>query len=115
VLISCLGLLGLAIYTTGRRTKEVGIRKVLGSTVAQIVTLLSVEMFTLIVVSFVIVTPLAWWALSSWMQNFADRTTISWWIFALSGGGMMLTALLTLGSQTIRVALSNPVKNLRSE
>ncbi len=115
ILISCLGLLGLAIYTTSLRTKEVGIRKVLGSTVMQIVTLLSLEMFVLVLVSFIIVVPFAWWALNSWMQNFADRTAISWWIFGLSGGLMMLTALLTLGSQTVRIARSNPVKSLRSE
>jgi len=115
ILISCLGLLGLAIYTTNQRTKEIGVRKVLGATVTQIVVLLSTEMVWLIVLAFVIVSPVAWWAMNKWMQNFADRTTISWWIFALSGGGMLITALFTAGFRTIKAALANPVKSLRSE
>jgi ABC-type antimicrobial peptide transport system permease subunit len=115
ILISCLGLLGLTIYTTTQRTKEIGIRKVLGATVTQIVVLLSAEMAWLIVLAFVLISPVAWWAMNKWMQNFADRTTISWWIFALSGGGMLLTALLTSGFRTIRAALQNPVRSLRSE
>ncbi|MVT08295.1 ABC transporter permease [Chitinophaga tropicalis] len=115
ILISCLGLLGLAIYSTSLRTKEVGVRKVLGATVMQIVTLLSMEMINLVLLSFIIVTPVAWWAMNSWMQSFADRTSISWWIFVLSGMGMLFTALLTLSSQTIRIALNNPIKSLRSE
>jgi len=115
VLISCLGLLGLAIYTTNQRTKEIGVRKVLGATVSQIVVLLSTEMAWLIILAFVIISPVAWWAMNKWMQDFADHTAISWWIFALSGGGMLLTALFTSGFQTIKAALANPVKSLRSE
>ncbi|HTD39329.1 MAG TPA: ABC transporter permease [Mucilaginibacter sp.] len=115
ILISCLGLLGLAMFTTNLRTKEIGVRKVLGATVTQIVTLLSTELVMLVVLAFVIVTPLGWWAMNKWMQNFADKTTISWWIFALSGVGMLLTALLTLSFQTIKAAIANPVKSLRSE
>jgi len=115
VLISCLGLLGLAIYTTNRRTKEIGVRKVLGATVSQIVVLLSTEMTWLIVLAFVIISPVAWWVMNKWMQGFADRTAISWWIFALSGGGMLLTALFTSGFQTIKAALANPVKSLRTD
>lgn len=115
IFISCLGLLGLAIYTTGQRTKEIGVRKVLGATVAQIVTLLSTELVALILLAFVIVTPIAWWLMNKWMQDFADRTTISWWIFALSGGGMLLTAIITSSFQTVKAAIANPVKSLRSE
>ena len=115
ILISCLGLLGLAIYTTNTRTKEIGMRKVLGASVSQIVTLLSAELISLVLLAFIIVTPIAFWAMHVWMQNFADRTTISWWLFGVSGLGMLLTALLTLSSQTIKAALSNPVKSLRSE
>jgi len=115
IFISCLGLLGLAIYTTSQRTKEIGVRKVLGATVGQIATLLSTELFRLILLAFIIVTPIAWWAMNKWLQSFADRTAISWWIFVLSGGGMLLTAILTSGSQTVKAALTNPVKSLRSE
>ncbi|WP_432326990.1 ABC transporter permease [Mucilaginibacter sp. P25] len=115
IFISCLGLLGLAIYNTNQRTKEIGVRKVLGATVAQIVTLLSTELVMLIVLAFVLVTPLAWYAMNKWMESFADRTTISWWIFAASGAGMLLTALITSSFQTIKAALANPTKSLRSE
>ncbi|HVW12622.1 MAG TPA: ABC transporter permease [Mucilaginibacter sp.] len=115
ILISCLGLLGLAIYTANQRTKEIGVRKVLGASVSQIVVLLSTEMAWLIVLAFAIICPVAWWAMNKWMQDFADKTAISWWIFALSGGGMLLTALFTSGFQTIKAALANPVKSLRSE
>lgn len=115
VFISCLGLLGLAMYTTGLRTKEIGVRKVLGSSVAQIVALLSKELVLLVVFAFVIVTPFAWWAMQKWMENFAERTTINWWIFALSGIAMLITAVITLSFQTIKAAIANPVKSLRSE
>jgi putative ABC transport system permease protein len=115
ILISCLGLLGLAIYTTGQRTKEIGVRKVLGASVAQIVTLLSGELVLLILLAFVIVTPLALWAMNKWMDNYADKTTISWWIFAASGAGMLLTAFITSSFQTIKAAIVNPVNSLRSE
>ncbi len=115
ILISCLGLLGLAMFTTNLRVKEIGVRKVLGATVTQIVTLLSTELVLLVILAFVIVTPLGWYAMNKWMQNFADKTSISWWVFALSGLGMLLTAFLTLSFQTIKAAVANPVKSLRSE
>jgi ABC-type antimicrobial peptide transport system permease subunit len=115
IFISCLGLLGLAIYTTNQRTKEIGVRKVLGATVTQIVTLLSSELIILIILAFVIVSPVAWYAMNKWMQSFADHTTISWWIFAASGAGMLLAAVFTSGFQTVKAAIANPVKSLRSE
>jgi len=115
IFISCLGLLGLAIYTTNLRTKEIGVRKVLGATVTQIVTLLSRELVLLTMLAFIIVTPLAWWAMNKWMQGFADRTNISWWIFAASGAGMLLAAVFTSSFQTVKAAIANPVKSLRSE
>jgi ABC-type antimicrobial peptide transport system permease subunit len=115
VLISCLGLLGLAIYTTGQRTKEIGVRKVLGASVAQIVRLLSRELVLLILLAFVIVAPLAWWAMNKWMDNYADKTTISWWIFAASCAGMLLIALSTSAFQTVKAAVANPVKSLKTE
>ena len=115
ILISCLGLLGLAIYTTNQRTKEIGVRKVLGASVVQIVRLLFTELVMLILLAFVLVTPIAWWAMNKWMEDFADRTSVSWWIFAASGAAMLLVAIFTSGFQTIRAAVANPVKSLRSE
>ncbi|TWI98674.1 ABC-type antimicrobial peptide transport system permease subunit [Mucilaginibacter frigoritolerans] len=115
IFISCLGLLGLAIYTTNLRTKEIGVRKVLGATVTQIVTLLSTELVLLILLAFIIVSPIAWWAMNKWMENYSDRTTISWWIFALSGGGMLMAAVITSSFQTVKAAIANPVRSLRSE
>jgi len=115
VLISCLGLMGLVIYNANLRVKEIGIRKVLGASARQIVVLLSTELVALVMIAFVIVTPLAWWAMHKWMQSFADRTPISWWIFVLSGAGMFLATLFTLSFQTVKAAIANPVKSLRSE
>lgn len=115
IAISCLGLLGLTIYTTNQRTKEIGVRKVLGASVTQIVTLLSTELVWLTLLAFVLATPIAWYAMNQWMQSFADRTTISWWIFALSAVGMLLAAVFTSSFQTVKAAIANPVKSLRSE
>jgi putative ABC transport system permease protein len=115
IFISCLGLLGLAMYTTNLRTKEIGVRKVLGATVTQIVTLLSTELVWLVLLAFVLVTPVAWIVMQKWMQNFTYRTTISWWIFALSGAGMLFAALITLSFQTIKAAIANPARSLKSE
>ncbi|HMG68317.1 MAG TPA: ABC transporter permease [Chitinophagaceae bacterium] len=115
IFISCLGLLGLVIYTTTQRTKEIGVRKVLGASVSQIVSLLSKDFITLVALAYVIAAPLAWWAMNKWLQDFAYRTGFSWWIFALSGGSMFLIALLTLSIQTIRSAIANPVNSLRTE
>jgi ABC-type antimicrobial peptide transport system permease subunit len=115
VFISCLGLAGLVIYTTNLRTKEVGIRKVLGASVVGIVSLLSKDFVKLLGIAFLIATPVAWWALHKWLENFAYRTSISWWVFPLSGGAMIAIALLTMSVRTIRSALANPVNSLRTE
>lgn len=115
IIISCLGLLGLVIYTTHQRVKEIGVRKVLGASATQIVSLLSKDFLVLVVIAFLITAPLAWWAANSWLQNFAYRTALPWWIFAAGGFIMLGIALLTLSLQTIRAALANPVKALRSE
>ena len=115
VFISCLGLLGLTIYTTHQRTKEIGIRKVLGASIIQVVALLSTEMILLILLAFIIATPFAWWAMNKWMQGFADRTPISWWIFVVSGAGMLVCALFIAGFQTVKAAIANPVKSLKTE
>jgi hypothetical protein len=115
IFISCLGLLGLAIYTTTQRTKEIGVRKVLGASVTQIVSLLSKDFVQLVLIAFVIAAPVAWWAMHKWLQDFAYRTNISWWIFGLSGTAMVIVALVTLSFQTVRSATANPVKSLRTE
>jgi hypothetical protein len=115
IFISCLGLLGLVTYTTSQRTKEIGVRKVLGASIVSIVRLLSKDFFTLVAVAFVIATPLAWWAIHAWLDNFAFRTEVSWWLFPLCGLLMILISFVTLSYQTIRAATANPVKSLRSE
>lgn len=115
ILISCLGLLGLVIYTTNQRIKEIGIRKVLGASVTQLVSLLSKDFMRLVIVAFIVAAPITWWGMYKWLENFAYRTGISWWIFLLGGSIMMLIALFTLSIQTIRSARANPVENLRTE
>jgi ABC-type antimicrobial peptide transport system permease subunit len=115
ILISCLGLLGLVIYTTTHRSKEISIRKVLGASVTQIMGLLSEDFLKLVALAFLIATPLAWWAAHSWLDDFVFRTSMSWWIFVAGGIGMILVALLTLSVQTVRTAMANPVKSLRAE
>lgn len=115
IFISCLGLAGLVIYTTNLRTKEIGVRKVLGASVAGIVSLLSKDFIKLMGIAFVVATPIAWWALNKWLENFAYRISISWWIFPLSGALMLGIALVTMSIRTIRAAIANPVKSLRTE
>ncbi|HLY68701.1 MAG TPA: FtsX-like permease family protein, partial [Puia sp.] len=115
IFISCMGLLGLVIYTTNQRTKEIGVRKVLGASVSHIVSLLSKDFVLLVAIAFVMAAPLSWWAMNSWLQNFAYRTSINWWVFAGSGLAMIIIALITLSIQTIKAAMVNPVKSLRTE
>ena len=115
ILISCLGLFGLATFSAEQRTKEIGIRKVLGASVQSIVALLSKEFLLLVLIAIVIATPLAWWAMNKWLQDFAYRTTIQWWVFVIAAIIAILIALITISSQAIKAALTNPVKNLRTE
>jgi ABC-type antimicrobial peptide transport system permease subunit len=115
ILISCLGLLGLVMFSAEQRIKEIGIRKVLGATVTNIVRLLSKDFLALVVVSFVIAAPVAGYFMNEWLQGFAFKISLSWWIFALAGGGALLIALLTIGVQAIQSAIVNPVKSLRAE
>ncbi len=115
ILISCLGLFGLVIYTTNIRTKEIGIRKILGASVANIISILSKEFVQLVLIAFVIAAPIAWWAAYKWLQDFAYKTTMSWWVFLLSGLAMILIALITLSMQIIKSATANPVRSLRTE
>jgi putative ABC transport system permease protein len=115
ILISCLGLFGLATFSAEQRNKEIGIRKVLGATVTGIVRLLSKDFLRLVLISIVIATPIAWWAMNKWLQNFAYKINISWWMFGLAGLLAIAIALFTVSFQAIRAALSNPVKSLRME
>ena len=115
IFISCLGLFGLVSFTITQRTKEIGIRKILGASVNQIVTLLSTEFMQLVLVSFVVAIPVAWWAMNKWLQDFAYRIEISWWIFASAAGFSLLITLLTVSYQAIKAAVENPVKSLRTE
>ncbi len=115
IFISCLGLFGLAAYMAERRTKELGIRKVLGASVLNLWGLLSKDFVVLVVIAFFIATPIAYYFLSGWLQKYEYRTELSWWIFALSGVGAVVITLLTVSFQSIKAALMNPVKSLRSE
>ena len=115
IFIACLGLFGLASFIAEQRTKEIGIRKVLGASVNGIVRLLSKDFVKLVVIAFVLAAPLAWWAMSRWLEDFAFRTPISWWIFLLAGMIALIIALATISFQAVRAALANPVHNLRSE
>jgi putative ABC transport system permease protein len=115
IFISCMGLFGLVAFTTQRRTKEIGIRKVLGASVTQIVNLLSKDFLKLVILGIVIASPIAYWAMNKWLQDFAYRVEISWWIFALAGIVAIVIALLTVSYQSIKAALANPVKSLRTE
>ncbi|MBC7892775.1 MAG: ABC transporter permease, partial [Sphingobacteriaceae bacterium] len=115
LLIACLGLFGLATFAVETRTKEIGIRKVLGASVASVVTLLSGGFVKLILISVVIASPLVWWAMHRWLQDFATRIDLGWWVFALAGGLALVVALLTVGVQAVKAALANPVDSLRSE
>ncbi|MEZ0610953.1 ABC transporter permease [Fibrella sp. WM1] len=115
LLVACLGLLGLMTFTVETRTKEIGIRKVLGASVASIVGLLSRELVLLISVAVLLASPLAWWAMTKWLAEFAYHIDIHWWVFTTAGAGSLLIALLTIGVQSIRAALTNPVESLRSE
>ena len=115
IFISCLALFGLVSFTTVQRTKEIGIRKVLGASVSSIVFMLSNSFTKLVAVAFLVATPVAWWAMNKWLQNFAYHAETGWPIFAVAGGTALLVAWLTVSTQAIKAALANPVKALRYE
>ena len=115
VFISCLGLFGLAAYTAERRTKEIGIRKVLGASSRGLAGLLSKDFLQLVVISCLIAFPLAWWMMNNWLDNYAYRIKINWMIFLVAGLLAIAIALITVSFQAIKAALANPVKSLRSE
>jgi ABC-type antimicrobial peptide transport system permease subunit len=115
ILISCLGLFGLATYTAEVKRKEIGIRKVLGSSVIGIVQLISKDFIKLVIIAIIIAVPVGWWAMNKWLEGFAYRINISWWVFAIAGVVALLIALLTVSFQAIKAAMANPVESLRSE
>jgi putative ABC transport system permease protein len=115
IIISCLGLFGLASFVAEQRTKEIGIRKVLGASVANVCQMLSKDFVVLVIIACLIAIPLAGYFMNSWLEKYQYRSEISWWIFALSGTGALLVTILTVSFQAVKAALANPVKSLRSE
>jgi len=115
IFIACLGLMGLSLFATAQRTKEIGVRKVLGATISNIVLLLSKDFIKLVLLAFVIATPIAWFVMYNWLHDFAYRIDIGWWLFALAGLLAVTIALVTISFQSIKAALANPVKSLRTE
>ena len=115
IFISCIGLFGLSVLSTEKRTKEIGIRKVLGASVNSVVTILSKDFLKLVLIALFIAMPLAWMVANNWLQNYPYRITLSWWLFALAAFLVLLVALATVSFQAIKAAIANPVKSLRSE
>jgi putative ABC transport system permease protein len=115
VLVACLGLFGLASFSIKQRFKEIGIRKVLGSSTSAIVQLISKDFLKLVIISFVIAAPIAWYGMNKWLQDYAYKINISWWVFALAGGMAIIIAFSTVAFQAIKAANANPVKSLRTE
>ena len=115
IFISCLGLFGLATYMAENRIKEIGVRKVLGASITGIAALLSKDFLKLVLISFVVAVPVAWWAMYSWLQDYSFRVRIEWWVFAMAGLLSILIAVVTVSFQAIKAAVSNPVKSLRNE
>ncbi|WP_184550389.1 ABC transporter permease [Mucilaginibacter sp. FT3.2] len=115
ILISCLGLLGLAAYTAQVRTREIGVRKVLGASVTGVIGLLAKDFIKLVLIAIVVATPLAWYAMTNWLNAFAYRIPIHWTVFVLAAGIAIIIAFVTISFQSIKAALANPVKSLRSE
>jgi putative ABC transport system permease protein len=115
IFVACLGLFGLAMFTAEQRTREIGIRKVLGANVSGLVALLSKDFLKLVVIAFCIATPTAWYVMNQWLQDFAYRTNISWWVFALAAVLAIVIAVVTISFQAIKAAFMNPVKSLRTE
>ncbi len=115
IIIACLGLFALSAFMAEQRSKEIGIRKVLGASVHQLASLLSKDFLRLVIVAVILASPIAWWAMTKWLQDFAYRINISWWIFLVAGGSSLLIALLTVSFKAVKAAISNPVKSLRNE
>ena len=115
IFVACLGLLGLSSYNVLQRTKEIGVRKVLGASISSIVVLLSKDFLKLVVIASLIAFPLAWGVMNQWLQDFASRINIQWWVFLIAGISALIIALITISFQSIKAALMNPVKSLKTE
>jgi putative ABC transport system permease protein len=115
IIISCLGLFGLAAYTAERRTKEIGVRKVLGASVTRLAGLLSKDFLQLVVISCLVAFPVAWWIMHDWLQSYEYRIALQWWVFLAAGLMAIFIALITVSTQAIKAAMANPVKTLRME
>ena len=115
IVIGCLGLFGLVTYAAEQRTKEIGVRKVLGASVSGIVTMLSKDFAKLILIASLIAFPIAWWSMHKWLQSFAYRITISWWVFIVAATTATVIAMITISFQAIKAAIANPVRSLRTE
>jgi ABC-type antimicrobial peptide transport system permease subunit len=115
IVISCLGLFGMAVFMTERRTKEIGIRKVVGASVFRLWKMMSAEFVIIVALSFLMATPLAWYALSRWIENFVYRTDISWEVFAVAGMGSLIVTLATVSFQLLKAANRSPVHSLKTE
>ncbi len=115
ILIACMGLFGLATYAAEQRIREIGIRKVLGASIVQLIAMLSKDFIKLVIIATVIAIPVAWWMMNTWLNDFAYRTKMYWWVFLIAGSMALLIALLTVGLKAMKAAVANPVKSLRTE
>jgi len=115
ILLSCMGLFGIALIAIGQRIREIGVRKVLGASVTNIATMVTKDFIKPVILAMLIAIPIAWWAMSKWLQDFVYRIHINWWVFLIAAGAAILIAILTVSFQAIKAAIANPVKSLRTE
>jgi putative ABC transport system permease protein len=115
IIIACLGLFGLAAYAAEQRNREIGIRKILGASVFTLVTMLSKDFIKLVFISIIIATPLAWLVMNKWLQGYAYRQNIQWWVLVIAGVGAVFIALVTISAQSFKAAIANPAETLKSE
>ncbi|HVB04496.1 MAG TPA: FtsX-like permease family protein [Chitinophagaceae bacterium] len=115
IFVACLGLFGLAAFSAEQRTREIGIRKVMGASVNNIVFMLSRDILKLIIIAIIIAFPIAWWLMNKWLQGYAYRVDIAWWVFAGTAGLVLLMAWIIVGLKTIKAAIANPTESLRNE
>ncbi|MBC7867828.1 MAG: FtsX-like permease family protein, partial [Gloeobacteraceae cyanobacterium ES-bin-316] len=115
IILSCMGLFGMAFIIIRQRVKEIGVRKVLGASVSGIAALVTKEFIKPVVIALIIATPIAWWAMQKWLQDFSYRINVQWWVFALAGLVAVLIAILTVSFHAVKASIANPVKSLRTE